>query len=259
MKFKVLDEKMRVYETAHDHCVMPGIFMVARLDGRSFTKLTRDICKFEVPFDENFNFCMTEVVSYLMKDCGFSVLYGYTQSDEISLLFLLDEQAFGRKLRKYNSILAGEASAKISTLLGTMAVFDCRICQLPNRDTVIDYFRWRQEDAHRNALQGYCYWTLCEDGCSARKATSILYGKSVSDQNEFLFSKGINFNDYPAWQKRGVGLYWESYKKQAINPKTQEVVWADRRRLYVNKELPMGEGYTNLIRYLLLKSYNINN
>ena len=34
MKFDELDDKMRVFETAHDLCILPGIYMVARLDGR---------------------------------------------------------------------------------------------------------------------------------------------------------------------------------------------------------------------------------
>ena len=33
MKFEQLDRRMRVYETAHDHCVLPGVHMVARIDG----------------------------------------------------------------------------------------------------------------------------------------------------------------------------------------------------------------------------------
>ena len=59
--------------------------------------------------------------------CGFNMLYGFTESDEISLLFSPDENSFGRKLRKLISILAGEASAKFSLRLGDMACFDCRI------------------------------------------------------------------------------------------------------------------------------------
>ena len=39
MKFDELDEKMRVYETAHDLCVLPGMHIVARVDGRGFTRL----------------------------------------------------------------------------------------------------------------------------------------------------------------------------------------------------------------------------
>ena len=47
MKFTALDEKMRAFETAHDHKVMPGIYMVARIDGRCFTKLTKEKHQFE--------------------------------------------------------------------------------------------------------------------------------------------------------------------------------------------------------------------
>src|SRR3954470_11335787 len=56
----------------------------------------------------------------------------FSQSDEISLLFGPDSDGFGRKLRKLLSILSGEASARFSLLLGAMAVFDCRISQLPS-------------------------------------------------------------------------------------------------------------------------------
>ena len=42
MKFDDLDERMRIFETAHDHRVLPGVFMVARLDGRGFTRRQGD-------------------------------------------------------------------------------------------------------------------------------------------------------------------------------------------------------------------------
>ena len=136
--------------------------------------------------------------------------YAYTESDEISLLFDCDEQLFGRKLRKYNSTLAGEASAQFSLRLGQAASFDCRVSQLPSVELVIDYFRWRNEDAARNALNAWCYWTLRKDGLNEQQATKRLTGRSVSQKNELLFQYGINFNDLPSWQKRGVGLYWNS-------------------------------------------------
>ncbi len=82
--------------------------------------------------DERFRDCMVATVRRLF-DCGFGVVYGYTQSGEISLLFGRDEQAFGRKLRKLNSVLAGEASAAFTHELGARAAFDCRVSQLPTR------------------------------------------------------------------------------------------------------------------------------
>ena len=86
MKFDELDLKMRVFETAHDRSVLPGMLLVARIDGRNFTRLTKEIHKFEAPYDVRFRDMMIETTSHLMN-CGFKTIYGYTQSDEISLLF----------------------------------------------------------------------------------------------------------------------------------------------------------------------------
>ncbi|WP_240971147.1 tRNA(His) guanylyltransferase Thg1 family protein [Flammeovirga aprica] len=156
MRFNELDKKLRIYETAHDFCVPPNTYIIARIDGRGFTKLTKETHSFKKPFDEKFRDMMIETVKHLMN-CGFKVIYGFTQSDEISLLFDLDINAFSRKVRKYNSVLAGEASAKFSLLLGDIGAFDCRISQIPRPQEVEDYFRWRNEDAHRNALNAHCY------------------------------------------------------------------------------------------------------
>lgn len=246
MKFDDLDAKMRVFETAHDHCVLPEIFIVARLDGRGFTRLTKEVHHFEAPFDVRFRDHMIHTVEHLM-DCGFRIPYGYTQSDEISLLFACDETAFGRKVRKLNSVLAGEASAAFSLALGAPGCFDSRICQLPTRELVRDYFRWRSEDAHRNALNAHCYWLQRKQGRSAGEATAHLEGMSVADKNELLFQNGINFNDLPSWQKRGVGVYWKSFLKEATNPKTGEAVTAQRRKLHVDLELPMRDAYDAFI------------
>ncbi len=250
MKFDDLDSKLRVFETIHDQCVLPGIHMVARLDGRNFTRLTKEIHQFDAPYDTRFRDYMIATVQHLM-DCGFRTVYGYTQSDEISLLFHPDEDAFSRKLRKYNSILAGEASAKFSLLLGDLGCFDSRISELPTMKDVIDYFRWRQGDAHRNALNAHCYWILRKGGLSIQQATEKLLGISVADKNELLFQHGINFNDLPNWQKRGVGVFWEEYEKQAQNPITHEAVVAKRRRLKTAMDLPMQEQYGEFVQNLL--------
>ena len=244
MKFDELDAKMRVFETAHDHCVLPGLYMVARLDGRGFTLLTKKTHSFEAPFDVRFRDMMLATVEHLMSECGFHVVFGYTQSDEISLLFALEENSFGRKLRKLQSVLSGEASAKFSLLLGSLGVFDCRISQLPSVGHVVDYFRWRNEDAHRNSLNAHCYWLLRKKGQSAAKATTATKGLSVAEKNELLFQSGINFNDLPSWQKRGTGSYWEQYERTAENPITGESVVAQRKRIVHDMELPVKEAYT---------------
>ncbi len=250
MKFDELDKKMRIYETAHDHSVLPGLYIVTRIDGRCFTTLTKDKHCFEAPYDIKFRDMMVETVKHLMQ-CGFKVVYGYTQSDEISLLLHQDECTFERKERKLNSVLAGEASAKFSLMLGDVGAFDCRICQLPNEKLVVDYFRWRNEDSHRNALNAHCYWSLRNEGFSPKKATANFLKMSTAEKNEFLFQKGINFNELPNWQKRGIGIYWESYEKEGINPITNEVVKAKRNRLKVDFDLPMKDEYSEFVGKLV--------
>ncbi|MFT3824790.1 MAG: tRNA(His) guanylyltransferase Thg1 family protein [Chitinophagaceae bacterium] len=253
MKFDDLDLKMRIYETSQDRSVLPGMYIVARIDGRSFTKLTKEVYKFEAPFDEKFRDYMIETVKHLMN-CGFSVIYGFTESDEISLLFHIDEAAFSRKTRKYISILAGEASARFSTLLGGVGAFDCRLSELPNKQLVVDYFRWRNEDAHRNALNAHCYWRLRKDNLSQREATARIEGISTSEKNELLFKYGINFNELPDWQKRGIGVYWKETDREGFNPKTNERVIVKRRELFTDLELPMRDDYNQFILDLINKN-----
>ncbi|QIL74748.1 tRNA(His) guanylyltransferase Thg1 family protein [Hymenobacter sp. HDW8] len=250
MKFNDLDARLRVYETAHDHCALPGLYLVARLDGRGFTRLTKEVYPFEAPFDERMRDYMIATTQHLLE-CGFRMLYGYTQSDEISLLLHPNEDSFGRKLRKYTSVLAGEASAKFSLLLGSVGVFDCRISQLPHQQNVLDYFRWRQEDASRNSLNAHCYWLLRKRGRTVSEATSQVKGLSTAAKHDLLFEHGINYNTLPSWQKRGVGLYWEEYVKTGFNRLDQQNIETTRRRLAIMQELPLGDAYDQFINSLL--------
>ena len=250
MNFDELDSKMRIYEQSIDQVILPELYLVARLDGNRFTRLTKEICHFEAPFDVRFRDMMVETVKALMN-YGFRIIYGYTESDEISLLFHPDENTFGRKVRKYNSILAGVASAAFSMNLGQQAIFDCRMVPLPTLERVLDYFQWRQEDAHRNSLNSHCYWMLRKQGKSVADATKMLEGQSVAYKNELLFQNGINFDKLPSWQKRGMGVYWEKYMKQGFNPVTGMEEITERRILKADDELPLRDEYSEFIANIL--------
>lgn len=248
MRFEELDARLRTFETNDDHCVLPGLHIVVRLDGRSFTRQTREVWRLDAPFDVRFRDHMLDTVEHLMTVCGFGVVYGYTQSDEISLLLRRDDATFGRKTRKLLSILAGEASARFTLAMGQMACFDARICPLPTPADVIDYFRWRHEDAHRNALNAHGYWLLRGQGQSAQAATAALAGLSVADKNELLFRGGIQFNTLPAWHKRGAALYMREETRPGVDPRTGASRPALRRVLHRDLELPVGEAYGAFVR-----------
>lgn len=91
MDFDTLDRRMRGFEQSLDRTMLQGVYIVARLDGHGFTRLTKKEWDLERPFDIRFRNIMVETLRHLM-DCGFRIIYGYTQSDEISLLFHLEDQ-----------------------------------------------------------------------------------------------------------------------------------------------------------------------
>lgn len=241
MNPKDFEKQMRALEVYHGTKVPPGAFPIIRVDGRGFSKLTLD-CGLTKPFDVTFHNWMLTVTQELVEQLG--GVYGYTESDEISILLPKDTQFFDREVEKLVSTSAGIASSVFTFISGVMATFDARVIVASNEGLVTDYFRWRQADAVRCALNGMAYWTMRQvDELSASKATSAMKGKGVAWKNEYLFQRGINFNDLPGWQKRGTGVYWAEYQKEGFNPITKQSVTVNRRELCVDENLKEGDAY----------------
>jgi tRNA(His) 5'-end guanylyltransferase len=249
MKFEEIEAFMRKTERLSEQYILPENFIIVRLDGKGFTKLTKEKLSLEKPFDKKFSLVMIDTTKHLFN-IGFKVIYAYTQSDEISLLIHKNDQTFSRKLRKLNSVLAGEASAYFSLQFQEVCVFDCRTIAIPNEGMLLDYFCWRQEDSQRNSLSAYCYWTLRNNGFNPKQATEKIEKMSQSDKNELLFQFGINYNNLPLWQKRGVGIYNKKVNKLGFNPTTQQTSDCFRNELFVEKELTIREDYRVFLKHI---------
>lgn len=239
-----LDKKMRSLEHFRSLRLKPRGWPVLRLDGRAFHRFTAQ--RFEKPFDTAFRDLMVATARELVEQL--QARYAYTMSDEISLLLPRDWDFFNRRVEKIVSVTAGMASAAFTRACGEAAHFDCRIWQGATVANVSDYFIWRQMDAERNALHGWCYWTLRKDGMSVTEATAALDTADANRQRAILADYGIVFADLPAWQRRGVGLYWEAYEKPGFDPKAGREVIAVRHRVRVDDDLPAGEDYARLVR-----------
>ena len=233
------ESRMREGEFFHSLRLLSGAWCVLRVDGRSFSRFTET--HYEKPFDPRMHEQMVRTASALMEEL--EGLYAYTESDEISVLFRPEWSLFDREVEKLVSISAGVASATFTLAAGVAAVFDSRVWMGVNEKAVVDYFRWRQSDAARCALHGWCYWTLRKEGLSVARASRALHGKSVGFKNELLFQRGINFNELPLWQRRGSGISWEQYEKEGEDPRSGRKVSTLRRRLRVDESLPMKEEY----------------
>src|SRR5262249_26688662 len=151
-------DRMKRYEAAEtERYFMPLLPVYARIDGRCFSAFTRGLDR---PFDLRITRAMVETAKFLVEKTHARI--GYTQSDEISLVWQQDrydsEVFFNGKVQKLVSGLASLATAKFNHLsLATdglrertaemMPVFDCRVFQLPNRTKAVNAFLWREKDA----------------------------------------------------------------------------------------------------------------
>ena len=199
-----------------------------RLDGIAFHTFTRG---FQKPFDEVLGNAMVRTMEYLCKNIQ-GCVFGYTQSDEITLL-LIDYQTldtcawFDYEIQKMCSISASMATIafnkyffeeardwynrqlpstlqceqnivkqwkvyKIAAEKGAM--FDARCFNVP-KEEACNLVYWRQLDATRNSIQmvGQANFSHSElQGCSCSVIQDMLHEQ-----------KGINWNDFPTRWKRG--------------------------------------------------------
>jgi tRNA(His) guanylyltransferase len=239
-----LDARMRARECFAPLRLLPGAWIILRVDGHGFHRFTEG--RFDRPFDERFRDLMVATALALVN--AFQGVYAYTVSDEISILLPPRWDQFSRRLEKAVSLAAGLASATFTKACGDAAHFDARAWLGTADAEVLDYFRWRQSDALRNTLSAWCYWTLRKRGASAAEAASVLNRCASGAQRRLLQQNGIDFDQLPAWQRHGVGFYWESYEKRGRDPVANREVTATRRRIHTELDLPAGAAYADLLR-----------
>ena len=227
-----LGNRMKIfYEEIPKTRLMRRCPVICRLDGKAFHTFSRG---FKRPFDDVLIKTMQETAKYLCENIQGCQL-AYTQSDEISLL-LIDYQRFETsawfdyEIQKMVSISASMATLEFnrqfldnvnewqsncglkeetdSDIIEQLyklqdtyieaeykgAMFDARVFNIP-REEVTNYFYWRQLDASRNSIQ-----MVGQANFSHRE----LQHKSCNDIQDMLMSqKGINWNDFTTYQKRG--------------------------------------------------------
>jgi len=207
--------------------LVPDLFLV-RVDGRNFSKILEG---FDKPYDLRFARVMVESCREIMKE--FNSAFAYTFSDEATFLF---RDTFGCRLEKIDSIIASEFASRVSLRLGVPVGFDCRVV-FTNIDEIWEYLAWRQDEAWRNHLNSYAFYTLLKEIKDRRMVQRYLEGKKSKELHDILFSKGINPAKTPAWQRRGILIYW---KKVELEKEFRgKIVRYKRRRIVEDWEPPL--------------------
>lgn len=211
-----LGDRMKAYEAVAKTVLPRRTYTICRLDGRAFHTYLRHV---EKPFDQQFMDDMDAVTAALCQEVSGTV-FGYTQSDEISLLVVdfgsvATEPWFGGEVQKIVSTAAAVATATLCRRREGTPTFDARVFTIADPAEVANYFIWRQRDAVRNSISM---------AAQAHFPHKQLHGVNGGQMQEMLWSqRGVNWNDYPDGAKRG----------RTVTRKTgeREVTWTHKRTL----------------------------
>lgn len=185
------------YESRSKTFLVRRMPVIIRIDGKAFHTYTKGLDK---PFDYSLINIMNWTSLYLCKNIQGSKM-AYTQSDEISILItdydtLQTDAWFDYNVQKMCSVSASMATASFNCYklkTDQFAFFDSRAFNIP-REEVANYFLARQKDAVKNSIG-----SVAQSLYSAKE----LHCKNQNEQQEMIFQKGINWNDYGSDVKRG--------------------------------------------------------
>jgi tRNA(His) guanylyltransferase len=200
------------YESRTQYYLPRRSYHILRLDGKSFHTYTRGADK---PFDTKLMNMMDTTMKFLCEEIQ-GAQFGYTQSDEISILLtdfdkITTDLWFDGNIQKIVSVSSSLATAKFNLCAlqldfsKNLAFFDSRIFTVADPIEVANYFIWRQQDAVRNSIQG---------AAQSVYSQKQLHEKNTDEQQEMLFQKGINWNSYPIGFKRGRTVVYDAERHQ---------------------------------------------
>jgi len=222
-----LGDRMKKNNENRTRILLPRrTYTLIRVDGKAFHTYTKGC---ERPFDAGLIADMNTTAEYLCKNIQGAVI-GFVQSDEISILMTdfathQTDAWFDGNIQKIVSVSSSMATSKFNQLRlirkfeqpnlkgnlpfavalieGTkLAEFDARTFTIPSKTEVMNYFIWRQQDTVRNSIS-----SVAQTLYSSKE----LNGKNMSQQQDMIFDKGINWNDYDSTLKRGRFVYKQSY------------------------------------------------
>lgn len=225
-----LGDRMKWYESATDMRLDPSMPICARIDGRSFSRFTKGMAR---PYDSNMSSAMIETACGLVDKTHACI--GYTQSDEINLVFWgarpESNVIFGARLLKLSSVLASLATALFMRRIMTdksfenyrdrLPHFDCRVWQVPSISEAANVFVWRYQDARKNAI------SMAARSHFSHKA---LQNKSGPEMLSMMAAKGVDFEAYPGFFKHGTFVKRESVMRSLTADEIQHIPEKHRPR-----------------------------
>lgn len=253
-----LGDRMKGYENISRNYLTRRIPVIIRIDGKAFHTFTKGMKK---PFDRLLMTAMQETMQYLCKNTQ-GCVFGYTQSDEITLVLtdyekITTDAWFGYNIQKMVSVSASMATLAFNKSFMELvesaayaggffeteaeydrykkkffkAMFDSRVFTVPV-DEVCNCLIWRQQDATRNSIEAVG---------QANFSHKQLHCKTCNDIQEMLWrEKQINWNDFPVDCKRGSACYCVEEETPMPDPKKPgDEILVKRKRWVIDNNIPV--------------------
>ncbi|MGB7002754.1 MAG: tRNA(His) guanylyltransferase Thg1 family protein [Halobacteriota archaeon] len=224
--------------------------LFVRADGRNFKRV---LSSFGKPYDARLAKGIVKAVELLFLNSGFNPKLAYIFSDEINLYF--DDVPFKGRIEKLDSVLASFLASALTIILDfkDAIAFDARVIPICGEAEVLEYLTQRQAEAWRNHINSYGYYGLQDTGLSEKEAEKRLKGMKAAEVHEMLFRLGINLNETPKWQRRGILIARQKHEKEGYDPKLAEKVTATRYKVVSLWDPPLfgSEEGRNLINQLV--------
>ncbi|KEF51651.1 tRNA(His) guanylyltransferase [Exophiala aquamarina CBS 119918] len=225
-------EYVRNFE--RDEILLPNTWIVVRVDGRGFHKLSTHY-KFTKPNDTRALNLMNAAAAHVVTTVP-DLVVAYGVSDEFSFVFHRSTDLFERRAAKlvstvvstftavyvllWSQVFSGDAVTDSeerdggrtpSLSVEMLPTFDGRAVCYPSWHNLRDYLSWRQVDCHINNLYNTTFWAMVNRGkMTPTAAEEELKGTVAADKNEILFSRfGINYNNEPEMFRKGSVVFRE--------------------------------------------------
>lgn len=246
MKDSLGDRMKSYYEDRTRYYLPRRTYTIIRVDGKAFHTYTLGL---ERPFDMGLVEDMDTTAMYLCNNIQ-GAKFAFVQSDEISILLTdfdnINTAAwFDGNIQKMVSIASSLATSEFNKLryirqfnnldvdinecgetalymtIGGLfetktAAFDARVFTIPSKPEVGNYFLWRQQDATRNSISSVA---------QSLYSHSELMNKNSDQQQEMIFQKGVNWNDFDPKLKRGRFIDKVEYDLETSEGTTKRTKW----------------------------------
>lgn len=213
-----IGERQEMYKSSHDYEIMRRLPIIIHIDGRNFSKLTKNLSK---PYSTHLSKVMADAMLYTITEIQGSV-FGFAFADEVSIIVRNDqtidtEPWLNNKIQQIVSSASSIFTLAFYKIASTLdleseligdPIFKSYVWAVPSLHEASNYIIYRQQECYKSALRLAAIHEISKK-VGQKKAFDLIQGRSVEEKIDILEKyTGINFHEYyPSYFYNGIATY----------------------------------------------------